>query len=620
MAILNKYKFYELTPKDCLNLSFEQSFAMLKDLLGETCLKDAMDISKPYPSPLKNTKDTSWCKTVKIIGINPRLTKTFLGIVQYAITFPERGIHLMPLWTTGDKGSLYVQTSWRLNDEFIDPDLKNLGYDTAEKQLKLVINLLHAMGKIVGFDALPHVDNFSEITLLNPRFFEWAKLNKQKTSQLFYPEVDYNMIYKDVEKVIISTLNAPENLFELPEEEREKIVFAQNSDRTQVRIKLMKKIRAAGLWPLPVTEHAPMRPVIFQRIKKSGSDYWAEFEVKDRAKAAKIIGCITPYKWYKTDKDGYIVKNGVEQEVWDYFSDKIFDFQKEYNFDFLRADMAHNQISHSHNGKEKDETEKQEMWAYLKDKINEQKPYFGILSEAFFNTYYINGIADMVNKKADIVLGNMNFQYLNKEYIDTVDDFLNPFRKNFPFYPCVCIFSNDGDLKEHSKYFQSEEANEIRFFISMFLNLPSYMGMGYETKSLKPGKPAEFSNEYVKHQSKPYLFGTNATLFEQITLMRKLYEKYKNTIDTSTLKLLETDNPSCLAWCYLKKDRAKLLFAVNLNPKKQTVNIKSPLLTDRAEFVYTNSKYDEITTDIENGSLAIENIYIGECAVYEFEQ
>lgn len=606
-----------MTPEDCLNLSFEQSFAMLKKIIPQEELNKALDIANPYPTPISGKTDTSWCKTVKIIGINPRLTKTFWGIVKYAMTFPENAIHIMPLWTAGDKGSLYVQTSWRLNEEFLDSDLVKKGYDTPEKQLKLIVNILHAAGKIVGFDAMPHVDNFSEITLLNPNFFEWAKLNKQKNAQLFPPQIDYNTVYKDVENIIIQTINAPQNLFSLPEKDREAIVFPPDSDRTEIRIKLMKKIRAAGLEPLPVTEHAPMRPVVFKRIKRSGSSSWAEFDVKDRSIAAKIIGCITPYKWYKIDENGYPVKNGVEQEVWDYFSDKIAEFQREYNFDFLRADMAHNQISHSYQSLPKDENQKQELWAYLKDKISVQKPYFAVLAEAFYNTYYINGISDMINKKADIVLGNMNFKYLNREFIDTIDDFLNPFRQNFPFYPCVCVFSNDGDLKEHSKYFQSQEANEIRYFIALFLNLPSYTGIGYETKALKPQKNNEFSNEYVKHQKKAYRWGNNTALFEQITQMRELYSKYKSIIDKTELNLARTGNENSLVWFYKLNDKKILMFAANLNPEKQEIKTELDESFKTAEMVYTNSRYDEICVNLDKNQCFIQNIYIGECVILE---
>ena len=163
MALLEA-KYYKIKPKDCLKLDFGQSFEMLENLLSKEVLETAMNVENPFPSPVSCENNTNWCKTLKIISINPRLAKTFWGIVKYALTFPEKGVHIMPLWETGDRGSLYVQNSWNLNDEFFDKDLEKLGFSTSEEQLKLVINVLHALGKVVCFDALPHVDNFSQIS------------------------------------------------------------------------------------------------------------------------------------------------------------------------------------------------------------------------------------------------------------------------------------------------------------------------------------------------------------------------------------------------------------------------------------------------------------------------
>ena len=62
---------------------------------------------------------------------------------------------------------------------------------------------------------------------------------------------------------------------------------------------------------------------------------------------------------------------------------------------------------------------------------------------------------------------------------------------------------------------------------------------------------------------------------------------------------------------------SKSFFAVNLNTEKNYVetdikNIKT------AELIYTNSRYTEIHEEIQNNSdkFKINNIYIGECAVY----
>ena len=138
--------FYNLKPSDCEKLSFAQSVELLIKSIGEEKFEQAKSFK--IKSPLQNEKTSEWIKKTKIIGINPHIVKTYWGIVKYALSFPEKGIHLMPLFESGD-GSLYVQNSWRLNPDFYDRDLDNLGFDTCEKQLKFVVNILHSMGKYV---------------------------------------------------------------------------------------------------------------------------------------------------------------------------------------------------------------------------------------------------------------------------------------------------------------------------------------------------------------------------------------------------------------------------------------------------------------------------------------
>lgn len=555
-------KYYDLTPEDCLKLSFEQSFKMLENIISSKELKKAFDISNSYESPLKNYKNTDWSKTAKIIGINPYITKDFWGIVKYAMTFPEDCIHIMPLWESGD-GSLYVQNSWRLNNDFLSEDLLKKGYSTIEDQLKITVNLLHAMGKIVGFDCLPHVDNFSEIVITNPKMFEWVKLNESKTSQIF--DVEYDNLYKDVEKIIINELNAEKNLFDMTEDERDKIIFPIHSKRYQQRMRLRKAIRDNGFEPIPVVEHSPARPIIFDKIDYNGVENWATFKVENKNAYAKIFGGITPYKWYKIDKNGYPIKNTPQSEVWDYFVFKINEFQKKYNFDFLRGDMAHNQISHSHGDDIKDINNHKELWRKLKEDINKSKPYFATFAEAFYNTYYIDGLNDMENKNFDIVLGNMNFNKINTEYFNWLEDFLNPFRANFSFSPCVTVFTNDGDTEEHKYLFNDNAQNKMRYFISLFLNLPSYMGIGFETKSLNPQNSNEFSNPYITKQPKEYIFGDNLELFEFITQMRNFYLTYKDIIQQGSFDILDFGNNDILGWCYDEE----VIFIVTIEPNQK---------------------------------------------------
>ena len=98
-------EFINNIPDECLKLGFRHSLELIKDLIGTEQLESAKKFQ--IPSPFQNEKNTDWAQTVKIIGINPRITKTYWGIVKYAMTFPENGIHLMPLFETGDGVCMY---------------------------------------------------------------------------------------------------------------------------------------------------------------------------------------------------------------------------------------------------------------------------------------------------------------------------------------------------------------------------------------------------------------------------------------------------------------------------------------------------------------------------------
>jgi hypothetical protein len=153
----------------------------------------------------------------------------------------------------------------------------------------------------------------------------------------------------------------------------------------------------------------------------------------------------------------------------------------------------------------------------------------------------------------------------------------------------------------------------------MFLNLPSYMGMGYETKNLHANNSTEYSNQYVKNQNEPFMFGQNSIQFNQISNIRDFYIKYKDMINFKDIYMLNVGDKK-LAWTYPLKNNKKLLFAVNLDVD---TNIIKTNLKDfqTAKLLYTNSEYNELSQNItnQNGVFLIENIYIGECVIYELD-
>ena len=610
--MLSSYKINLENPIDCLNLNFRQSIEILKNKIGIEEFKKAIDINYIYPSKISNFRNTSWTKTIKIVGINPRITKTFWGIVKYAFSLKEDAIHIMPLFETGD-GSLYVQNSWDINEDFLDENLAKLGYSKPSEQLKLIVNILHAMGKIVGFDAMAHCDNFAKIVLLNPKLFEWVKLEENKTSQIPFDKLDYNKIYLDVEKIIIEKLNLPNTLFSLNEKIREELIFPKNINEFKRRMELRKAIRSHGIEPIPVVEHAPSRPIIFEKIETYKNEDWAVFKVENKKDCAKIFGAMTPYKLYTTDQKGYPKKNDYCVEAWDYFSDKIKKFQKEYNFDFLRADMAHNQTSHSHIEKDKD-VSCPELWAYVKSNIQEEKPYLATIAETFYSKYYIDGILDMVNKDFDVVIGQMNFQELDKHYLNLIDDYINIFENNFSFHPCVAIFTNDGDLKTRNHFLKSNKINLLRCFISLFLNLPSYMGIGFELRDINPKNENNYSNSYVKKQAVEYSFGKNYNFLKKFNKLRNQYVKMKDIIDNYKLTLINCLNNE-LSLCFLyKTKKITYLFLSNLNENNNTIRLKTNLEYFKIIFSFDN----EIKLSKKNDEIEI-NIKPWEFAIYECE-
>ncbi|MEI7475676.1 MAG: hypothetical protein WCK67_12950 [bacterium] len=642
-----KLSFIPIPPEQSIKWTYQESLCHLNQLVDSDNINKAFDINKCYKSPVADKNNSAWFKKAKIIGINPRICKTYWGIVKYAMTFPEDSIHIMPLFESGNDGAIYAQSSWELNEEFLDFDLIKLGYNTAEKQLKLAINVLHSMNKCVGFDVLPHVDNFSELVFLNPSFFEWVKLNESKTQQFFPPQIDYNLLYLEIEQVICDFLRNNgdsenkkldekiiNNFYKfIKEEDRRQILFGQDIEiRKKRRNQLINAIRQNCFESIPVTEHSPSRPILFDKIKQNGETNYAVFKVENISPFAKILGGLTPYKWYSIDKNGFPEVEKLEQNVWQYFIQKHTEFQKKFNFDFFRADMAHNQISHSHSNEDKNYDYNCEFWAKLKESIKKTTPYFATLAEAFYNNYYIDGFKDMINKDFDVVLGDLNFKKLNEEYLYILDDYINVFPANFRFSPCNTIITNDADRKENNDIFQSDFANEIRMFTALFMNTSSYMGIGFETREQNPIESRQYTSNYTNHQQFEYKWGENKELFTTLSNLRILYDYLKPVIKNEKLIWLKTRTNKTAAWIFVDKNNCPLfLFALNLeiNSKKNKVvidkliekicykhNFKKLIFNELLSNSRDEKPTQEIIINKHMQTLTLKDINLGEFKVF----
>ena len=340
----------------------------------------------------------------------------------------------------------------------------------------------------------------------------------------------------------------------------------------------MNYVKKQGFETLPVTEHSPARPIQFDKIINDENGSWANFKVENKTSSALIFNSITPYRWYEIDKEGYVCPDKPIQATFDYFINKVTNLQKEYNFDFIRADMAHNQISHAHLNPLKNENDKHEMWKLLKQNIQKESniPYFATFGEAFLSDYYISGIKDMENKDFDSILGISNFYFLDNSFSNLIKYYIK-ISNEHSFCPSIVSITNDSDKKETNKFHQSPLSNEIRYFIQLlYSSLTGYTGMGFEIRNNIPQCYSEFSGCFTNYQNDKYQWGNNIELFNSISKIRKIYSKII-TPDTKSV-LLDTPTESTLVWLNYEGEIPRYLFLVyfDASTPKKDIKFKYP--------------------------------------------
>ncbi len=630
--------FIPISPEKFINMPIDYVFLKLKKLIGKEEFEKVLNINSLYKSPFSQEKNSKWLQNTKIIGINPRIAGNYFNILKYAMTFPENAVHIMPVWEMGCDDGLYSRINWKLSTKWLSKELIEIGYDTPEKQLKLVINGLHSLKKAVGFDIIPHTDKFSEEVFLIPDCFEWIKLNKEKTQEIKFN--DSEEVYPLIKNKIISFLKENncangetfkiENFFEedFTIEKREEILFGHDfQTRQKRRIDLINYVRKDGFETHPVTEHAPRRPILFDCIKYDGEYDYATFSVLNKPKSAKIFNSITPYRWYKLDSEGYIIQNKRIEKTFDYFINNVIQIQKEFNIDFIRADMGHNQAAHSDKKEEKDTDFKLELWRELKEKVQTKNnvPYFATFAEAFLGDYYIDGIKDTLNKNFDVILGITNFFFLNAEFINLISYYLK-LKEKYPFSPCISSITNDSDRIENNNFYQSPMVCELRYFIQTFFSLTGYMGMGFEVRNNIPKSKYEYSAHYTNYQDHDYIWGKNKKLFKTITKLRKIYSKIKN--ENLKTRILSANSNEVLVWILYDeiKKVPKYLCVVNLDIDYDKKNV----IFDTGEYdcfdhkklipIFSMEKPVFMMKTIKASTGKINNVGFADAQIYKFAE
>jgi len=336
---------------------------LLYQRLGEAVYSACLDPGAAYPSPVAGEANGAWLKTTHTVGINVRTIGDFWKVLHYAITLPDhiRGVHLLPIWEPGVVGSLYGMASWELNPEFYSKDMLRMfpHLSAIEDQLAVMVNFLHALGKVVGMDVIPHTDRYSEIVLANPDLFEWLLRDDLE----ILDQREY--LHEEVQGAIYDWLQARGparpaygmvgELWHLPEADRLKLFFGETKDyggRQARRVDLVDWLYRRGFEPAPATMAPPYRGLEVDprpeamTIDKAGR-IWRDYRITEPTEMSRAFGPLTRYKLYarKDDnKDWAIDFDEPRAFVWHYLTRHYAAQQARYNFDFMRGDMSHVQM------------------------------------------------------------------------------------------------------------------------------------------------------------------------------------------------------------------------------------------------------------------------------------
>ncbi len=644
-----------LLPEQAVQLSGQKVLETLAQRLGVNALTTALNASATYPSPIADQTEPNWIKSVNMVGVNVRTIQSFWNVVKYALTLPasQSSIHLLPMWEPGVVSSLYGMASWNINPEFYSQELYHLvpQLNTVEKQLKVVVNLLHAMGKTVGMDVIPHTDRYAEMILAQPHYFEWLQRKDDKI-------LDHSAnLHEKVQGAIMSWLirngsaqfgqNYPQEIADFygsayGEEARLRTLFGQPDkyqQRQDRRASLVDWLYRLGYEPVPATMAPPYRglevdPDPAARVIDDAGREWRDYRITQPEKMSRVFGPLSRFKFYERlddNRDWAIDFTQPRTAVWEYFCQHYAAIQAAYHLDFMRGDMSHVQMRPEGVPAEPDAF--YDPLGAVKEHIRQRVPYFAYFAESFLAPpnvmAYGDEVAHLEASKADTTLGDLQSMVVGSaEFMGNFHRYLSIAREH-AVTPNFTIMTGDKDDPRFDLFYR--HGNAARLFIGLFLPvLPSYQGLGFEQRDLhlEPAPNEHYTKLYVFHldegpkaTSGPYQWGQNGELFDQLSRIRELGEQIYANIDGTATNWLQAPDPSgkdlLIAWT-----QEAYLFVVNL-AEEPSVNPRSlavPKGTQQALGIFSSQTPDfqeNILT--HHGEIVLMDLQPGECRCYELK-
>jgi len=631
-----------LLPEQAVGMTTAEALRLLRGRLGPR-LDDAISCAGPdcppeqmpasIQSPVLGQPDGTWLKTTNMVGVNVRTVGSFWNVVKYALTLPEAqdSIHLLPVWEPGVVGSLYGISSWLINREFYSEEWAEAfpALDTPEKQLKAMINLLHALGKAVGMDVIPHTDRFSQIALANPHYFEWLQ---RSDAQIIDHSAD---LHTEVQAQILVFLRhhgpavpgepvpeSAEALFstDLAEDRRMRLLFGRPADqagRWERRNRLIGHLHDYGYEPVPATMAPPFRGIRVDpasRYVDSNGNVWYDYAITRPEPMSRVFGPLARYKLYGRIDDNRrweIDFDAPRQEVWDYICDRYYQVQQRYNFDFMRGDMSHVQMRPA--GVPAVIDEHYDILRAVKHHIQRARsvPHFGYFAETFLAPRNIMVYGDEVDhleaSAADTTLGDLQSTSVGTPVFLQRFRLYDDLRRTRTFAPAFVVITGDKDDPRFDEFYM--HGNTIRLFTALFLtDMPSYMALGFESRDIHHERaPNEhYTKLYVFQESLgpkathgPYVWGKNGALFHDVTCLRLFAEEIWPEIRQRPTRWLIAPDPTGeakhLAWTQAG-DHPGYVFVANIDGHEGVRNFNLPCVAPqtRLELVFsTHSGNDE---------------------------
>ena len=651
LYIANNQTFIaNLLPEQAVQMPSMQLAYILEKRFGQHDFYQALNPENTMASPVQNHEDATWLKTVNMVGINVRTIDTFWNVVKYSLTLPksQSSIHLLPIWECGVVASLYGMASWNINPAFFDAELAMAfpHLNTVEKQLKVVTNLLHLMGKTVGMDVIPHTDRYSEVTLANPQFFEWLQRKEFEIidhSENLHEKVQLSIldfIYQYGGTFSEYYPRQKEKFFDnkvFSEENRLRFLFGEKNNlegRTQRRNQLISHLFSQGYEPVPATMAPPYRGLEVdnrEEAKTLDEDgrIWRDYVITKPEGMSRVFGPLARVKLYESKNDNLdweIDFTKPRYEAWEYMAQKYQGFASQYNFDFMRGDMSHVQMNPNVTPSEK--SIYYDIHKYIKKKIKQEKPFFGYFAESFLappNTMaYGNEEDHLEDSDADTTLGDLQSMVVGTERFISEFARYHHLLTTRKFAPNFTIMTADKDDPRFDEFYL--KGNEIRMFMGLFLtDMPSYMALGFEQRDPHPyPAPNEhYTKLYVFQLSKgdkathgKYIWGQNGKLFSNLSVLKIISDKISRNIDNQAIEWLikpdVTGKNKIISWT--QKEKPQYIFVVNLDIENdiQTNELKNIENINLAKHYYS-------TTQNNNQEVNFDTISLkkAECRIYE---